>query len=56
MAGGTCVAGGGVCGKGCAWLRVCEAGWEGDARLAGKTATAAAGTQPTGMHSCSTLK
>ena len=43
-----CVAGGahgkgGMCGRGCAWQ---------ESRMAGKTATAADGTHPTGMHSC----
>ena len=38
--------GGGMCGRG-----MCVYGREG-ACMAGKTATAADGTHPTGMHSC----
>ena len=55
MAGGASVAGG-MQGRGCAWQGVCVAGgtfMAGGACLTGEMATAAGGTHPTGMHSCS---
>ena len=55
MAGGASVAGG-MQGRGCAWQGVCVAGgtfMAGGACLTGEMATAAGGTHPTGMRSCS---
>ena len=45
---------GGMCGRGRAWLRGVLGGG-GAACVAGETATAADGTHPTGMHSCSVM-
>ena len=55
--GGACMQGG-VCGRGHAWQEACVAGghaWQGWACVAGKTAIAAGGTHPTGMHSCNVI-
>ena len=64
--GGMCGGGvqGGMCGRGHAWGHAwqgvrgggaCVArrhAWQGEACVAGETATAVDGTHPTGMHSC----
>ena len=44
----------GVCGVGHAWQGCVHGGGGGSACVTGETATAADGTHPTGMHSCST--